>query len=246
MLAAAALVPETALLVPGAAGRAEVLPDVRAAALEAISAVVDAGPDRVVVVVPSTADGDVLRPGPLRPTLSGAGIDDDVLGWPAGWTSGGRGSPDHVVGDVGASVALFLLGAVGWSGEVELLAASSCDARRLRALGDRLTDRPQRVALVLPGSLSARRGPDGPLPDDPRAQAFDDAVLADLADFGPAARGRLAAVPAELAQALAVSAWLPWQVLLGASPDGTRGHALWAGAPLGATYAVLSWTVGHR
>ena len=246
MLAAAALVPETALLVPGAAGTADVIPDVRAAALDAATALVAADPDRVVVVAASAAAGDVVRTGPLRPTLSAAGIDDDVLGWRAERAEDRPGAGARPIRDVGASVALLLLRAVGWSGEVHLLTAGSRVPAELQAVGGRLTEGPERVALLLSGSLSARRGPDGPLPDDERAAAFDAAVLGDLTDLGPQARERLAAVPTELADALAVSAWAPWQVLLGASARRLSGQVRWVGAPFGATYAVLSWTADDR
>ena len=246
MLAAAALVPETALLVPGAAGTADVIPDVRAAALDAVSALTAAGPDRVVVVASSAAPGDVVRTGPLRPTLSAAGIDDDGLGWPVERAGDRQGDDGRPVGHVGASVALFLLRAVGWSGEVQLLTTGSRVTAELQAVGRRLAGGPERIALLLSGSLSARRGPDGPLPDDARAAPLDDAVMGDLCDLGPAARERLAAVPPELAAALAVSAWAPWQVLLGASAGNLCGQVHWRGAPFGATYAVLSWTAEQR
>lgn len=236
MLVAAALVPETALLVPGASGATEVLDDVRAAALAATVELVHARPDRLVVVTACGAPGDLVRTGPLRPTLRAAGIDDATLGWgPAGTEP-----PATWVQEVPAAVGLLLAHAAGWTGDLHLVTVGSHDAADVRALGRRLVEGPARVALLLTGSLSARRGPDGPLPDDPRAPAFDESVLADLAELGPQAVDRLAAVPRSLATELAVSAWAPWQVLLGAGPE-SRGAVRWTGAPFGATYVVVSW-----
>ncbi|HWS58832.1 MAG TPA: hypothetical protein VN257_09850, partial [Actinotalea sp.] len=211
MLLAAALVPQTALLVPGAAGRAEVLTAERRAVLEAVADLVATGPDRVVLVVPGA-----VRPvtGRLRPTLAAASIDDDRLGWPVpvlgvpsadpargaapalavgppvaptvAGTAAPAAGPDEpaVVDDVAAAVGLHLLARAGWRGPVGVVGASA-DADPA-GRGRALAAGPQRVALLLCASLSARRGPGAPLAEDDRAPAFDDAVLADLARLGGA------------------------------------------------------------
>src|SRR5690554_2389637 len=75
VLIAAALVPDTALLVPGASGRSELLAAERSAALEAVRRVVAAGPGRLVVVAAPAPRGPGLRTtGPVRPTLAAAGL----------------------------------------------------------------------------------------------------------------------------------------------------------------------------
>lgn len=246
MLVAAALVPHSALLVPGAAGATQVLDVERAAAVAAVADLLVAGPEVVVVV--AAGPGEHLT-GRLQPSLAAAGIDDTWLGWPARPTAGAGGV--RIVRDVGASVALHLLGAAGWAGPVEVLTVPPEDGPGLRALGGDVAAG-RRTGLLLAAGLSARRGPGSPIPPDERAAAVDDAVLADLVDLGAAAAGRLAAVPPDLA----VSAWAPWQVLLGAvgpvGPDGPdeprggpaplRGDLRLVGAPFGATYAVLVWT----
>jgi hypothetical protein len=107
--------------------------------------------------------------------------------------------------------------------------------------GDALVAGARRVGLLLVGGLSARHGPDGPLATDERAAAVDAAVLADLVDLGPAARARLADVPAHLARVLAISAWGPWQVLVGAASGDATVVTQHASAPLGAAYATVSW-----
>lgn len=283
MLVAAALVPDTALLVPGAAGASDLLPGLRQEALSAVELLTRARPDRVVVVGPRhpgrpvhrTDDGVVHLTGPLSWTLAAAGIGDAYLG---------RDRPRDtevtvvtVVADVAPAVGLHLLERVGWTGAREVVVVPA-DPELARGTGDRLAREPVRTALLLVGSLSARRGPDGPLADDARAPAVDDRVLADLLgladDAGGAERDahgrpddahgdawdRLTGVPAALAAELAISAWAPWQVLCGATgPGGLRGPGRdgpgpraeagrrwcatlrWAGAPFGATYAVVTW-----
>src|SRR3954469_14262054 len=114
MLLAAALVPETALLVPRAAGGAEVLGDVRDAALAAVSAVLAAGPERVVVVAPGPAPREL--PAPVRASLGAAGVPDAALGRPLPGAPGASDAPDApggAVAGVGASVGLLLLDRVG-------------------------------------------------------------------------------------------------------------------------------------
>ena len=100
----------------------------------------------------------------------------------------------------------------------------------------------RRWGLVLVGGLSARHGPDGPLATDERAAPLDDVLAAVLGELHGAARARLTAVPSRLAAALAISAWGPWQVLLGAvggDPREARTHRY--SAPLGAAYVSVSW-----
>lgn len=240
---AAALVPPTALLVPGVSGATPVLGVERAAAVAAATAVRAARPDVVVVVAEGRGPARHVT-GRLHPSLAASGVDDARLGW-APRASYGRGRAT-VVDEVAGAVGLLLLDRAGWTGPVELAGVGHADPAELHDLGARLVaDRS--AALLLVGGLSARRGPDGPLDTDERAAVVDDAAVSDLADLGPAARARLAAVPARLAEELAISAWAPWQVLLGAvdgepapaaAPTTVRHHV---SAPFGATYATLSW-----
>ncbi|MFI2752684.1 hypothetical protein ACGIF2_04525 [Cellulomonas sp. P22] len=268
MLVAAALVPETALLVPGAAGRADVLDDVRAAALEAVRSVVDARPDQLVVVAPGPVDRVLGEH--VRASLAPAGIPDGQLGWQPPVPA----VPGDFPAGIGASVGMLLTGAAGWTGRTLVAevaepegagpeplegAGDAADtggpsartrAERLQHFGATLAaaaDASVRVGLVVAGSLSARHGPDGPLADDPRAELFDSELLADLADGGPAARARMARSSSDEASSLAVSGWGPWQVLVGAvgGPPADRqvqAAVLTAQAPLGAQYVVATWT----
>lgn len=258
MLVAAALVPDTVLLVPGAAGRDDVLADLRAAALDAVAAVLDAEPELIVVVAPGRRDGDLV--GPVRASLTAAGIPDGRLGW-------SRAAPDGapVVG-VAASVGLLMLARSGWTGPVRVVEVGPPDngsvagsglpgsrpAPHLRSAGAQLVGagpgsaasptRSGGVGILVVGSLSARHGPDAPLADDERAPAYDAALLADLADGGPAARARLAALDPELARELGVTGWGPWQVLLGSVGDReVDAEVLAAAAPFGAQHVVATW-----
>ena len=255
MLVAAALVPGTALLVPGAAGRAEVLVDLRAQALDAVAELVAAGPDLVVVIAPGSRDRQL--DGPVRATLAPAGILDGRLGWSRPAADGAA-----VVG-IAASVGLLLLARSGWLAPVRVVevgpspggSTSAERAVRLHAVGADLVaaqagtgvggqSGPDRFGLLVVGSLSARHGPDAPLADDARAPAFDARVLADLADGGPAARARLADLDADLASELAVTGWGAWQLLVGAVGDReVEAVVLGAAAPFGAQHVVATWVV---
>ncbi|WP_149204742.1 hypothetical protein [Actinotalea subterranea] len=255
MLAAAVLVPETALLVPGAAGTADVLRDERSAAVAAVRDGLRSGrPDRVVLVGPRGRPRtmDPVGLDQVRPTLAAAGIPDDA------WASGAWAVPGEargpVLADVALAVAALVLRAAGWTGAVSWTGTDD-DGVALRALGASLADGADRVMLLLVGSLSARRGPDAPLAEDPRAVAVDAALLDDLARLGwPTGPGATSspgavAVPRALAAELAITAWGPCEVLRGAAevaagggPDeAVTAQVRLVGAPLGATYAVVLW-----
>ncbi|TQL04480.1 hypothetical protein [Cellulomonas sp. SLBN-39] len=261
MLVHAALVPDTALLVPGVAGRHEPagLADLRAAALAAVAEGVEAARGgRLVVVAPRAGTGDRAAAGRVRAGLGPAGVPDALLGWPVPdlpVVAPPAGASLPVAGPsvgVPAAVALHLVAAAASPADppadvavVEVARDDAAPARaaQLRALGAACVgDAP--TALVVVGSGSARHGPDAPLADDPDAPAWDDALHAALA--GPGARDALAALDRGTCTRLAVSGWAPWQVLVGASagvPLAARLDAvvLLAGAP----HAAGAWrTVG--
>lgn len=214
---AAALVPPTALLVPGVAGRATVLAAEREAALAAVGRLAAAGADTLVVIPP----GSARATGRLRPTFAAAGIPDSAWSGPP-VLSDNVLVDDVLVDDVAASVGLWLARAAGWSGEAEVSGADGPVE-----LG------PRSVALLVGGG-SARRGPDAPLAEDPRAQAVDEALVAWLRAPGPSG------LPSrELAEELAISAVGPLRVLAGGPP--MRCTGLRVSVPLGATYLVATW-----
>ena len=243
MLVAAALIPDTALLVEGAAGRADPVAGLRRAALSAIAQVVDARPDVVVVVAPGLADRIVG--GTVAGSLSAAGIPDALLGRPPREFTLQDDTRDAAQPGVAAAVALHLLDQVGTDAALRVVEVTPAPgAVALARLGGSLTDGDGRTGLVVVGSGSGRHGPDAPLADDDRAPAYDAAVLADLADAGPEAQARMSAADPALATALAVRGWAPWQVLLGAAGDRpVQGRLLADEVVLGAQHAVLVWTV---
>ncbi len=238
MLAVAALVPDTVLLVPGAGGSADVVPALRAAALQAVDDVVAAGLDTVVVVAPGPVDRALG--GTVRTTLGAAGVPDHLLGWSVTDVPlEGTGPATAVVPTL---VALHLLTRTGRTRGVRAVEVTRArGARGLADLGRSLVaDGP--TGLVVVGSGSARHGPAAPLAEDPRAPAFDARVLADLTDAGVDARARVAADDPDLADELAVRGWAPWQVLVGAAGAGPiRARVLATSTALGAQHAVLVW-----
>lgn len=254
MLVAAALIPDTALLVPGAGGVGDPGAALREAALAAVADTVRAvtaadgvavDADRpgqgggVYVVAPGRRDRRVI--GAVRASLGAAGVPDELLGWSA---VGPAGAP---MAGVPASVGLLLARRCGVraSGVVEIAAPDARPGRATaaHAAGVDLSDRDAGALLVV-GSLSGRHGPDAPLADDPRAPAYDEAVLADLADAGEAARQRLWRLDPVLANELAVTGWGPWLALT-AAVGGARVDArlLHREVLAGAMHAVLTWRV---
>lgn len=218
MLVAAALVPPTALLVPGVAGRARVLDAEREAALAAVTSVLDAEPGRVVVVTP----GPIRAEGRLRPTFAAAGVPDRA------WSGAGQGTP---VDDVAAAVALWLLERSGWSGPVRVVGVAAGPVARAE-LGS-----PDRVGAVLVGGGSARRGPQAPLAQDPRAVEADAALEAWLRTLEP---GGPAGLDDALAAELAISALGPVRELA-ACGSPLRCTGVTSSAPFDATYLVATW-----
>ncbi len=244
MLLAAALIPDTALLVPGAGGAADAGAALREAALAATREVTR-HEGRVVVVAPGRSDRR-LGPG-ARASLGAAGVPDHLVGWrpPARVVDPSAPAGTGPVAGIPAAAALFLLAQhhVTAADVLEVGAAVSGPERagELRALGRRLVDE-WPTTLVVVGSASGRHGPDAPLADDPRAPAYDDDLVADLADAGLAARARLESLDPVLAGELAVTGWGPWQVLLGTlGSDRVEARLLHREVLAGAAHAVLTW-----
>ncbi len=251
-------VPDTALLVPGAAGRAVVLSELREQAVAALAEAVGNRPGRVVVIAPGSADRYLAAP--VTTGLGAAGIPERVVG--GGTGSGARpgapapggGRPRPSRADVAASAALVLLGLAGSAPDVvdgvDVLEVGrrSTDGAALRRHGVELAE-PAPATVVVVGSLSARHGPDAPLPDDPRAAAVDARLLAALQTGERELTAVLDDLGAGVATELAVSGWGPWQVASGlvAAWSAARAGATSCGrlhghgTPFGAQHAVASW-----
>ena len=243
MLIAAALVPGTVLLVPGAGGREDEATDViRDAATAAVAAMFRQGVDRVVVIAPARLDRHLVTG--WQTGLGDVGIGDGQVRWPlpARPAAGSTARPAPVVvSAVGSAVLALATHAMpeAWAGELEVLEVREPDRRRrsgpptpvvsgartgasraegLRERGRALlrSDPHDALGLIVAGSLSARNGEDAPLAADDRAPGLDRAIAADLLDGGVEARWRLGELDAQLAADLGMSGWAPWQVLVGA------------------------------
>lgn len=245
--------PDTALLVPGAAGRADPASGLRDAAVAALADLADpAGTcGRLLVIAPARRDR--FLPHPVAPGLGAAGLD---------LPGTARGADGAVLADTPASVALVLLRAAGVTAPVDVLEIdrAAADAPAADALtpgsdpgpgpaAADAADAPDVLrAVVVVGSLSARHGPDAPLADDPRAPGADDALLAALAG-GPVALARaLDDLGADGARDLAVSGWAPWRAALallaahlGPEPARAESTTPYAEVVAGAQHVVAAW-----
>ncbi|MDM7856159.1 class III extradiol ring-cleavage dioxygenase family protein [Cellulomonas alba] len=249
MLVAAALVPDTALLVPGVAGAADPARTLAVAAARAVEAATREA-DVVVVVAPGPTDRELV--GDVPGTFAPVGVPDRALRAPLPVLIAGADAPDGGpptstgVPAPATAVAIHLLAGAGCTrARLVEVARGSADGRadRLHALGRELAGSgTRRTALVVVGSASGRHGPDAPLADDPRAPGYDAELLAGLAQGGEEARARLATLDAALAVELAVTGWAPWQVLVGAAAaTAVAAELVHAEVLAGAQHAVLLW-----
>jgi hypothetical protein len=111
-----------------------------------------------------------------------------------------------------------------------------------RALGLDLAGSAERVALLVMGDGSARRGEHCPGGPHPEADAFDLGVAAALA-AGDAAY--LLGIDPALAGELLVAGRPAWQVLAGAVGTAPVAATLrYADAPFGVGYFVANWSIG--
>jgi hypothetical protein len=216
-VAAAALCPCPPLLLPGTTGATEAAPDLRAACDAAVSALLAATPDTVVLVA---ADGPPVTARSFAPMLP---VDDAP---PA---------------PLGVAVGRALLERTGWTGKVEAhLVAPGAAPDACAAAGAALAGGTGRIAVLALGDGSARRGPKAPGYVDERAHDLDAAVLAALraGDW----RALLDVAP-DLAADLLAEGRPVWQVLAGALRGRPGGaEVLYADDPFGVQYVVATWS----
>ncbi|WP_319462309.1 hypothetical protein [Micromonospora sp. RTP1Z1] len=233
-LVAAAVCPHPPLIVPELAGAAAPeLDDLRAAAAAAVTRLLAARPDCVVVLGSGPSTGWIIPPaaGSLRPW----GLDLAVPLVPA-LPDGGAILPLSV------TVGAWLLNQqrVG----VRVVGAQVSPAATPAELGSfagQVHEYRPRVALLVMGDGSACRGPKSPGYDDPRAEAYDEGVARALADADADA---LLGLDPVLSAELKVAGRAPWQVLAGAvRPAGGdwRGDLSYHEAPYGVAYFVANW-----
>lgn len=235
MLVAAAVCPQTPLLVPEVAGgAAEELADVRGAAFDAVTALGAEQPDLLVAIAPASGGEPGAREVGFGGTFRRFGVDLDV-----GEVGNAEGEPC-----LGLLVGRWLVEG-GLSGT-----AAACEGWEIgeeteqpecARIGRMLAARAERVVLLVMGDGSARRGVKAPGYLDERAIPFDDDVARALGEADAAA---LAAIDPTAASALMAAGRAPWQVLAGAvSGSGLpwRGELLSYRAPYGVGYFTAVW-----
>ena len=230
MLSTVAVVPEPPLLVPElATGAAAETAALRAACREAARRLAAASSTWIAV---GADPGGRRTVGPdARGSFVGFGVDVVV------------GLAPDAAEPVDAAMALPLL-------------VAGVAARRAAGHGPRRAGRPRRrprrlprarrrarprgpTALLVVGDGAATHTEKAPGYLDERAGPFDDAVAAALAAADPAA---LAALDPAPAAELWAAGRAPWQVLAGATRDGTwKGELLHSSRPFGVGYHVAVW-----
>lgn len=243
MLIAAAVCPQTPLLVPEVAGgAAEELADVRSASLAAVAQLWAEKPDLLVVVAPGGGAG--TRQAPLTGTFRRFGVDFTVGGHTRGRDAGTEPCCGAIVGRWLISGGAPAAAAVCECWEVgEDTEPASC-----AEIGRELALRRDRVAFLVMADGSARRTLKAPGYLDKRAEPFDDAIARALARADTRA---LAAVDPALATGLMAAGRAPWQVLAGAAEAARTdaGSRAWRGellsyrAPYGVAYFTALWTL---
>ena len=233
MLVSAAVCPHPPLLVPELAGGAAAqLDGLRTACVAAIEAVRATEPELLVVV----GSGDITRryrPGATG-SFAGYGVDVPVS------LPGRADSSDEDGLPLSIAVGAWLLGRVGWTGDVPAQAVSeSSRAQDCRRLGSQLAQETDRLALLVMGDGSASRRSAAPALVDERAEGFDASVRDALRFADPAA---LMALDPLLATQLRATGRAAWQVLAGAAGDAVfDADLLFDDAPYGVGYLVAVW-----
>ena len=223
MLSRAVLCPSPPLLARDLTGRADVLPELRAACAAAVERLLAARTDLVAVIGPgdATATWNPASQPDLREYADSA-------------PGGTPGLP------LAVGLGAMLLDEAGYEGPRELHAiGAAATADECLALGATLADAAPRVGLLVVGDGSARRSVSAPGHLDERAEPFDARVEQAFRDGDMAA---LAAVDPRLARELMASGRAVWQVLAGAAGASAQaaepGEILYSGAPFGVSYLV--------
>jgi len=227
------------LLAPGAAGDLDAL---RQSCVRAVQQVL--GPagaaDAVVVLAGGAPAGAPVARTPL-PVAPAVGLPPGLarFGGPAvARTAGAHGDPAAALGG-------WLLATAGWVGPAQWLALpDDLTGDDAAAAGAALSADPRRLALLVLGDGSARRGVRAPRADHPDAEATDEAVASALARGDAAGLAALDVVadPAR-ARELAVAGRAAWAVAAAAqaATGPAAGQLLASAAPYGVGYVVATW-----
>jgi hypothetical protein len=247
MLLAALVCPHPPLLLPGLTGATDVEPALRLACRQGLEALTGTGPDVVVLIGSATRSrswgGDPAR-GTERFT-AGRGENRSIGAGPApggpapsGPTPSGPGTEAL---PLSLAVGQQLLDDAGWTGPRELVSvARDAPVTDCLALGGSLARTERRLALLVMGDGSARRGLRAPGYLDDRAAGYDEQARKGLAG-DPAA---LICLDPVVGEQLLVAGRAPWQVLAAAAATapGLDACLRYADDPFGVQYIVASWT----
>lgn len=246
------------MLVPEVAnGAAEELADVRDASFEAVTRLRLERPDLLIAV--ATGGGAGAREVRFGGNFRRFGVDLAVGEGATGDGLAGDGAAGSDIGDVagddgrgargtacvGLLVGRWLLDG-GFPAAVPLREGWEIGERtepgECERIGRALAARSARVALLVMGDGTARRGVKAPGYLDERAVPFDDEVARALGGVDTRA---LAAIDPAAASDLMAAGRAPWQVLAGAvdgSSPSWRGELLSYRAPYGVGYFTAVWT----
>ena len=224
--AAVAFCPCPPLLLPAVEGRpAPETAALRTACVQAVSALLEAAPEVVVVVGDGAAPGERFGAGDGG-DLRGYGVDLDVAFDGRVRPGGRRPPPAHTVG-------AWLLDQASFAGT--RLGAGPGD------LGQLLRDLPATVGVLAMGDGSARRTLKAPGYLDPAAEPFDARVAAALADGDAAALAALDPDEGERLLAAGVPTWRAvGEAFAGRHVTARLRHDA---APFGVGYLVADWVV---
>jgi hypothetical protein len=230
VILAAAVCPHPPLLFRELTGQQLVADDLRAACLSVIGAAISTAPDRVVLVGGATT---------ARMWDPSTAIDVRRFG-----TTGPR-VPDGLPLSLG--VGTRLLAEAGWHGPVERVSVRfDSQAADVQATADDLVAGEERVALVVLGDGSTRRGEKAPGFLDERASAFDEATGRALREGDAEA---LVDMHAGLAHELMVLGRAAFQVLGAvalAQRSTPRPTMAFQDDPFGVTYFVCLWELAPQ
>jgi hypothetical protein len=229
MLVAACVLPHPPLLVPEVSiATPGWLAELRAAVADSARRLVSSMPDVVVAVGSAQTAGD---------------WDDDAGGTMAPYgvdiTAGGA---DPVL-PLSLTVAARVLDDVGWQGRRRYVALTAADGGDSHAaVGARIAESAERVAMIAMGDGSAKRTTEAPGYFDESSGAFDAAVV-DALSGGDAAS--LLDISPDVAAELWVAGLPAWQALAGAQGHdvAVAAQVTYDEAPRGVGYFVVDWTI---
>jgi hypothetical protein len=257
LIVGAALCPSPPLLAHELTGQADILPELRDACTAAVTRLLAAAPDVVVVIGAADAtaawDGDMsLDLARYAPALAGARAKRMTPSATAGRSPSPAPDAARLSLPLSLGVGALLLDEAGYAGPRLLRAvAGSAAPADCAGLGAELADTPGQVAVLAVGDGTARRSLSAPGYLDDRAEPFDAVVERALRELDLPA---LAGLDPHLAADLMATNRAPLQVLAGvlgaASPVRPRAQSevLYSDAPLGVAYlvAVIRLVAGRR